>query len=239
VVTTAGALRAFPRVRGSRLVVAASLAFGLMVAAVALIAYYVPEDADQGLSQKIFYIHVPIALTSYVFFGVGAFYAARYLLRRDPDDDLKSYVALHIGIIFGTLVLLTGPIWAKVSWGHWWNWSDEQLNVFLILFLFYSAYFMLRFSLDPGPQRAAYSSAYALLGIGLVPLSFVAVHVAKSLIHPIVFTSNGPQMDNPMLATFLVWWAGILALGFAMFVVEMSGKRLDVRLRRVRAQLQG
>ena len=111
--------------------------------------FWVASDADQGFSQRIFYIHVPIALTSYVFFGVGAFYAARYLLRRNPDDDLKSYVALHIGIIFGTLVLLTGPIWAKVSWGHWWNWSDEQLNVFLILFLFYSAYFMLRFSLDP------------------------------------------------------------------------------------------
>jgi heme exporter protein C len=216
-----------------------ALAATLIPLGTILTFFWVANDADQGFSQRIFYIHVPIALTSYVFFGVGAFYAARYLLRRNPDDDLKSYVALHIGIIFGTLVLLTGPIWAKVSWGHWWNWSDEQLNVFLILFLFYSAYFMLRFSLDPGPQRAAYSSAYALLGIGLVPLSFVAVHIAKSLIHPVVFTSSGPQMDNPMLTTFLVWWAGILALGFAMFVVEMAGKRLDVRLRRVRAQLVG
>ena len=72
-----------------------------------------------------------------------------------------------------------------------------------------------------------------------MPLSFVAVHLAKSLIHPVVFTSNGPQMDDPMLTTFLVWWAGILSLGFAMFVVEMAGKRLDVRLRRVRAQLVG
>ena len=71
--------------------------------------FWVTSDADQGFSQRIFYIHVPIALTSYVFFGVGAFYAARYLLRRDEEDDLKSYVALHIGIIFGTLVLLTGP----------------------------------------------------------------------------------------------------------------------------------
>ena len=159
--------------------------------------FWVASDADQGFSQRIFYIHVPIALTSYVFFGVGAFYAARYLLRRNPDDDLKSYVALHIGIIFGTLVLLTGPIWAKVSWGHWWNWSDEQLNVFLILFLFYSAYFMLRFSLDPGPQRAAYSSAYALLGIGLVPLSFVAVHLAKSLIHPVGLHLERPADGQP------------------------------------------
>jgi heme exporter protein C len=201
--------------------------------------FWVHSDADQGFSQRIFYIHVPIALSSYVFFIAGAFYAARYLLRRNEEDDLKSYVALHIGIIYGTLVLLTGPIWAKISWGHWWIWSDEQLNVFLILFLFYSAYFMLRFSLDPGSQRSTYSAAYALLGIGLVPLSFVAVHLATSLIHPTVFTSNGPQMDHPMLITFLVWWAGILALGGAMFVVEVAGKRLDLRLRRVRAQLAG
>ena len=76
-----------------------------------------------------------------------------------------------------------------------------------------------------------------MLGIGLVPLSFVAVHLATSLIHPIVFTSNGPQMDRPMLTTFLVWWAGILALGGAMFVVEVAGKRLDLRLRRLRARM--
>ena len=216
-----------------------ALAAVLIPLGTVLTFFWVHSDADQGFSQRIFYIHVPVALTSYVFFGVGAFYAARYLLRRNEEDDLKSYVALHIGIIFGSLVLLTGPIWAKISWGHWWNWSDEQLNVFLILFLFYSAYFMLRFSLDPGPQRSAYSAAYALLGIGLVPLSFVAVHLATSLIHPIVFTSNGPQMDRPMLATFLVWWAGILALGGAMFVVEVAGKRLDLRLRRLRARMAG
>jgi hypothetical protein len=136
-----------------RSLVPVALAATLIPLGTVLTFFWVASDADQGFSQRIFYIHVPIALTSYVFFGIGAFYAARYLIRRDPDDDLKSYVALHIGIIFGTLVLLTGPVWAKVSWGHWWNWSDEQLNVFLILFLFYSAYFMLRFSLDPGPQR--------------------------------------------------------------------------------------
>jgi hypothetical protein len=63
------------------------------------------------------------------------------------------------------------------------------------------------------------------------------VHLAQSLIHPIVFTSNGPQMDHPMLITFCVWWAGILSLGAAMFVVEVQGKQLDQRLRRIRARL--
>src|SRR5690242_10832718 len=192
------------------------LAAALLPLATLLIFFWVADDADQGFSQRIFYIHVPVALTSYVFFGVGAFYAARYLLRRDEADDLRSYVGIHLGTIFGTLVLLTGPIWAHVSWGAWWNWSDRQLNVFLILFLFYAAYFMLRFSLDPGPRRSAFSAAYALLGVGLIPLSIVAVHIAQSLMHPTVFTTDGPQMDAPMFLTFLVSWAGVLALGTAL-----------------------
>jgi heme exporter protein C len=211
----------------------------LLPLSTALIFFWVADDADQGFSQRIFYIHVPVALTSYCCFAVGAFYAARYLLRRDEADDLRSYVAIHVGIVFGTLVLLTGPIWARISWGRWWNWSDLQLNVFLILFLFYSAYFMLRYSLDPGPRRSAFSAAYALLGIGLIPLSIAAVHVAQSLIHPTVFTSSGAQMDHPMLVTFLVAWSGVLALAWAMVQVELRGKRLDVRLRRLRLELAG
>jgi heme exporter protein C len=211
----------------------------LLPLATVLTFFWVADDADQGFSQRIFYVHVPVALTSYAFFGVGAFFAARYLLRRDEADDLRSYVGIHLGIIFGTLVLLTGPIWARVSWGPWWDWSDPQLNVFLILFLFYSAYFMLRFSLEPGPRRSAFSAAYALLGIGLVPLSIAIVRLAQTLLHPKVFTSDGPQMEANMFLTFLVAWAGFLALGTAMYLVEIRGKRLDARLRRVRLELAG
>jgi heme exporter protein C len=219
--------------------VAQACAAVLLPLAIVLIFFWVPDDADQGFSQRIFYIHVPVALTSYLFFGVGAFFAARYLLRRDEADDLRSYVGIHIGIIFGTLVLLTGPIWARISWGVWWNWSDRQLNVFLILFLFYAAYFMLRFSLEPGPRRSAYSAAYALLGVGMIPLSIAAVHVASSLIHPTVFTSNGPQMQDSMFLTFCVSWAAVVALGTALYAVELRGKRVDARLRRLRLALRG
>jgi heme exporter protein C len=219
--------------------IAQACAAVLIPLAVVLIFFWVPDDASQGFSQRIFYIHVPVALTSYLFFGVGAFFAARYLLRRDEADDLRSYVGIHIGIIFGTLVLLTGPIWARISWGVWWNWSDRQLNVFLILFLFYAAYFMLRFSLEPGPRRSAYSAAYALLGVGMIPLSIVAVHVANTLIHPTVFTSNGPQMEDSMFLTFCISWAGIVALGVALYSVELRGKRVDARLRRLRLALRG
>lgn len=215
------------------------LAAILLPLAIVLIFFVVPDDADQGFSQRIFYIHVPIALSSYVFLAAGAFYAARYLIRRDPADDLRSYVGIHWGVIWGTLVLITGPIWARISWGVWWDWGDRQLNVFLILFLFYSAYFMLRFSLDPGSRRATYSAAYALLGIGLVPLSIAAVRLAESLIHPTVFTSEGPGMEDSMLLTFGVAWAAVLALAVALYQLELQGKLLDARLQRLRRRLRG
>jgi len=162
-----------------------------MVAAVALIAYYAPEDADQGLSQKIFYFHVPIALTAYACFGWGAWKALRHLWKRQPGADLESYVAIHHGVIFGAMTLITGSIWAKISWGVWWAWSSNQLVLFLVLFLFYSAYFMLRFSVDDGPQRANLCAVYALFGVALIPVSFLAIRLANDFIHPTVFTSQG------------------------------------------------
>ena len=122
----------------------------LFALSIALIFFYAPTDADQGISQRIFYFHVPLALTAYACFGWGAWKALRLLWKRDEGADLESYVAIHQGVIFGTLTLLTGSIWAKISWGVWWDWGDNQLVLFLILFLFYSAYFMLRFSVDAG-----------------------------------------------------------------------------------------
>ena len=92
----------------------------LFALAIALVFFYAPIDANQGLSQKIFFFHVPIALTAYACFIGGAWKALRHLWKHDPNADLESYVLVHQGLIFGTLVLLTGSIWAKISWGHWW-----------------------------------------------------------------------------------------------------------------------
>ncbi len=223
--------------RNNRLTASAALAAALLVAAVALIAYYVPEDADQGLSQKIFYFHVPVALTAYGCFGWGAWKALRHLWKRDPSADLESYVAIHQGVIFGALTLITGSIWAKISWGVWWAWSSNQLVLFLVLFLFYSAYFMLRFSVDDGPQRANLCAVYALFGVALIPVSFLAIRLANDFIHPTVFTSRGPQMAGSMFLTFCVSLAAMLALASTLYRVELAGKRLDARLRELRELL--
>jgi len=151
----------------------------VLVAGVALALLWAPEDADQGPSQRIFYLHVPIALTAYACFGWGAWKALRLLWTGDQRYDLESYTAVHMGTIFGTLTLVTGSIWARTSWGVWWSWGERQLVLFLILFLFYAAYFMLRFSLPEGPGRARISAVYALFGVVLIPISFLAIRLGE------------------------------------------------------------
>jgi heme exporter protein C len=209
----------------------------MLCAAIALIFFYAPVDADQGLSQKIFYFHVPIALTAYASFGWGAWKALLVLWKRRPEADLESYVAIHQGVIFGALTLITGSIWAKISWGVWWTWSERQLVLFLVLFLFYSAYFMLRFSVEAGPQRENLCAVYALFGVVLIPVSFLAIRLAENFIHPTVFTRHGPQMATSQFATFCVALAAMLLLAGALYRVELLGKHLDARLRELRELL--
>jgi heme exporter protein C len=203
----------------------------LLGGGVALALLWAPEDADQGPSQRIFYVHVPAALTAYAMFGWAAWKALRLLWTREQRYDLESYTGVHMGLIFGLLTLATGSIWARISWGVWWSWGERQLVLFLILFLFYSAYFMLRFSLEPGPSRANISAVYALFGVVLIPISFLAIRLAEQFIHPVVFTRDGPQMSWEMFLTFCVCFAGMLALAATLYVNELLGKRIDARLR--------
>ena len=210
----------------------------LLGSGVALGLLWAPEDADQGPSQRIFYLHVPIALTAYALFGWAAWKALRLLWTGRERYDLESYTAVHVGVIFGVLTLVTGSIWAKASWGHWWEWGDRQLVLFLILFLFYSAYFMLRYSLDPGPARARISAVYALMGVVLIPVSLLAVRLAENLVHPgPIVTRTDPALPWQMFLAFLVCLGGALALGATLYANELAGKRLDVRLRELREVL--
>ena len=213
------------------------LSVGLTALATVLIFFVAPEDVDQGISQKIFYVHVPIALTAYACFGLGAWKALRLLLTRGERYDLESYTGIHQGTIFGALTLITGAIWAKASWGVWWTWSSNQLVLFLVLFLFYCAYFMLRFSVEPGPRRERISAVYALFGVALIPVSFFAIRLASDFIHPTVFTREGPQMTGTMFAAFCVSWAAITLVAYVMYRVELAGKRTDVNLRTLREAL--
>lgn len=205
-----------------------------LLAGSALAFYWVQSDADQGFSQRIFYLHVPIALTSYACFGTAAWKAFRLLQLGEERYDLESYTAVHVGVIFGLLTLVTGSIWARIAWGIWWNWGEDQLVLFLVVFLFYCTYFMLRFSVEPGIRRGRISAVYALFGAVLVPVSFLAIRLAPRYIHPVVFTTSGPQMAHSMLLVFCVMFAGLLGLAASLYRTELTGRRIGRRLRLLR-----
>ena len=216
----------------------AVLAAGLMGLGLTLAFFVAPEEAVEGVRQRIFYIHVPIALTAYFCFGLGAWKALLLLWRGDERYDLESYVAIHQGTIFGLLTLVTGAIWAKTSWGVWWSWDSDQLVLFLTLFLFYCAYFMLRFSLEEGPRRARSSAVYALFGVALIPVSFLAIRLAEDLVHPTAFTREGPKMTATMFTAFCAMWAAVTLLAYVLYRVELAGKRIDGNLRELREALR-
>src|SRR6478752_1883222 len=117
--------------RGLRWLSIASAA--VIAVALALIFFYAPNDADQGFIQKIFYIHVPLAIVALIGFIVGGVFAIAHLRTNNRKWDAYSYVAIHMSVIFGVAVLITGAIWAKASWGHWWVWNEPTLVSFLIV----------------------------------------------------------------------------------------------------------
>src|ERR1700712_5504522 len=117
---------------GSKLRVLSLATAAVLIGAYTLAAFYAPEDADQGFSQKIFYVHVPLAIVALCGFVFGAIMAIQHLRTRDPRYDLRSYVAIHMSLILGVGALLTGSIWARAAWGTWWEWREPTLVSFLI-----------------------------------------------------------------------------------------------------------
>ena len=137
----------------------------VLVGAFALVFFYAPNDADQGFVQKIFYLHVPLAIVALCGFVAGGIYGARYLMGGgDRVLDLRSYVAIHISLILAVGALVTGSIWAKASWGHWWVWDEPTLVSFLIVFLLYACYQPLRFSIEDPERQARYAAVFAVIG---------------------------------------------------------------------------
>ena len=162
----------------------------LITGAFALVFFYAPNDADQGFIQKIFYVHVPMAIVTLCGFVAGGIYGIKHLRSGDRADDLRSYVAIHISLILAVGVLITGSIWARAAWGHWWVWDEPTLVSFLIVFLLYACYQPLRFSIEDPERQARYASVFAIVAGAFVPLNFMAVRMAESLTHPRVLSHD-------------------------------------------------
>jgi len=209
----------------------------LIVGAYSLVFFYAPNDADQGFIQKIFYLHVPLAIVALCGFVAGGIYGLRYLLSGDRTLDLRSYVAIHISLILAVGALITGSIWAKASWGHWWVWEEPTLVSFLIVFLLYACYQPLRFSIEDPERQARYAAVFSVIGGAFVPLNFIAVRAATSLTHPRVLSTTGGDMPGSMRLTFLVALAGMTVLFVTLNKYELTSKAATFSLRALRRRL--
>jgi heme exporter protein C len=211
----------------------------LLVGAFSLVFFYAPNDADQGFVQKIFYLHVPLAIVALCGFVAGGLYGIRFLRRGDRADDLRSYVAIHQSIILGLGALITGSIWAKASWGHWWVWDEPTLVSFLIVFLLFACYWPLRFSIEDPERQARYAAVFAIIGGGFVPLNFLAVRLAESFTHPRVLSATGGSMPGEMRLTFMLSLLAMATLAVTLWKYELASKHARIRLRRMKRRLAG
>jgi heme exporter protein C len=211
----------------------------MLTAALALVFFYAPLDADQGFVQKIFYVHVPLAIVSLCGFVVGGLLAIGHLRTGERKWDMRSYVAIHMSLIFAVGGLITGSIWAKASWGHWWVWDDPTLVSYLIVVLLFATYQPLRFSIEDPERQARYASVFAVVGGAFVPMNFIAVRISQGFVHPRVLTLTGGRLPGAMQLTFAVSLLAIALLYVTLWKYELTAKSTRMQLRSLRRALLG
>ena len=203
-----------------------------------LAAFYAPVEADQGFSQKIFYVHVPMAIVALGGFVWGGIQGLLYLRTRDPKHDLRSYVAIHMSVILGIGVLVTGSIWARSAWGVWFEWREATLVSFLIVFLLYCTYQPLRFSIVDPEKQSQYAAVFAVTAGAFVPLNFIAVRLANPFIHPRVLNNTtGGALPTDMKIPFYLALVGMTLLFVTLMRQEMTHKLTRGRVKGLERRL--
>ncbi|HEY8693424.1 MAG TPA: cytochrome c biogenesis protein CcsA [Chloroflexota bacterium] len=190
----------------------------LMALSLYAVFIYAPIERTQGPPQKIFYFHVPLAWDAYLAFFCTFVGSIAYLRTAKPKWDMLAYAAAEIGVVFTTLVLISGSIWGKTIWGTWWTW-DARLTSTLVMWFIYVAYLMLRSSIGRTTVRAArYAAVLGIVGFVDVPIVHMSVTWWRTL-HPQPTVANpaGPTLPGSMLAalflcliTFTILFAWLL-----------------------------
>jgi heme exporter protein C len=207
-----------------------------LIGAFALAFFYAPMDADQGVMQKIFYLHVPMAIVALCGFVAGGVFAVQHLRTGDRRHDMRSYVAIHMSLILGIGVLVTGAIWARAAWGHWWLWDEPTLVSFLIVFLLYACYQPLRFAIEDPERQSRYASVFAIVAGAFVPLNFLVVRTAQEKTHPHVLGSSD-NLPGEVWLVFLLALAGMTLLFVTLWRFEMAAKNTRGQIRKLRRRL--
>jgi heme exporter protein C len=211
----------------------APLSAALLAVAYGLVFFYAPDDADQGFVQKIFYLHVPLAIVALCGFVAGGLLAGMYLRTGGRVWDLRSYVAIHVALILAAATLVTGSIWARAAWGHWWVWDEPMLVSFLVIFLLYACYQPLRFALADPERQARTAAVFAVMAAGFVPANFIAVRSADAFTHPRVLSATGGAMPGSMRLTFAVCLMAMATLYVTLCRLELAAKRVRIAAARL------
>ena len=210
-----------------------------VTAALTLVFFYAPLDAEQGFVQKIFYIHVPLAIVSLVGYCLGGVFAIGYLRTGKRVWDMRSYCAIHMALIFSIGGIIAGSIWAKASWGHWWVWSEPTLVSYLIVILLFCTYQPLRFSIEDHERQARYAAVFAVVAGAFVPINFIVVRLSVAFVHPRILNLEGGSLPGSMKLTFYISLLGIALLFATLMKYEMAAKEMRIETRRLRRRLLG
>ncbi len=196
----------------------------LFLAALLIVFFFTPVEATMGAVQKVFYFHVAAAWVGMLGFLTAAICGICYLLTRKTLWDVRSEAGVEIGLVFLTIGIVSGSIWAKPIWNTWWTW-DPRLTTSAVMVLIYLAYLMLRRSLDDPARRARYSAIYAVLGFVSVPLTFFSIRLFRT-IHPVLIAAgNGSfgtfSMDPDMRRAF-----GFCLVAFTFLFIDLFWHRI-------------
>ena len=197
--------------------------------------FWVPTESTMGVVQRIFYIHVPAAWVAFLAFGIVALTGAVYLWLGDDRLDAAARAAAEGGMIFTTLVLISGPLWGKIAWGTWWTW-EPRLTLTLLLWFIYLGYFMVRRSVESPERGKRLAAVVGIVGAVDIPLIHLSVVWFRSL-HPgpVVMKPEGPTLHPDMLATLLTGLGAFTVLFLGLFTLRYGVERLDRRPLRVAA----
>ena len=202
------------------------VAAALMFARAPFLIQDAPIESSMGLVQKIFYFHVPAAMMTFLGAIVCGIASAIFLWRRNRTADHLAVSAAELAVVFGVIVLLTGPMWARKAWGHWWVWEDVRLVTTLVMWMVFVAYLLLR--RFGGPGSDVLGGAFGLFGMALVPFVYVSVNYWNR-VHPktTVITTLPPEMAWPLRWGMLAFALLFAALLIVRVRLEVSRARLE------------
>ncbi len=187
-----------------------------------LVFFWVPTERTLGVSQRIFYIHVPGAWVGFLAFGIVALTSAMYLWLRDERLDMAAVAAAEGGMIFTTVMITSGPLWARIAWGTWWTW-EPRLTLTLLLWFIYLGYFLVRSSAENPEKGKRFAAVVGILGAFNIPLIHLSVVWFRSLHpQPVVMKPEGPTMDPAMLQTLMVGLGTFTLLFFGGFLLRYA-----------------